>query len=70
MTGEASPTELVGSRTWAWVGALFLLIGGLLLIGGHGLALRLFALAVCAQGAKAMRVGVELQLGSEPEGSL
>lgn len=64
-----SKTELLfGPRTWANTGALFLLIGGLLLVGGDGFALRTFALIVLGQGAKALWVGVELQFGGEPNG--
>jgi hypothetical protein len=59
---------LVSPRTWANTGALFLLVGGLLFVGGDGFALRTFALLVLGQGAKALWVGVELQFGGEPEG--
>jgi hypothetical protein len=66
---RSSRTELlVGPRTWANTGALFLLIGGLLLVGGDGFTLRTFALLVLGQGAKALWVGVELQFGGEPNG--
>jgi hypothetical protein len=64
-----SGTELlVRPRTWANAGALFLLLGGLLLVGGHGVAPRMFAVLLLGQGAKALWVGVELQSGGEPEG--
>ena len=59
---------LIGPRPWANTGALFLIIGALLFLGGHGLALRIFALVVLGQGAKALWVGVELQFGGEPNG--
>jgi hypothetical protein len=57
-----------GPRTWAHIGALFLLVGGLLFVVGDGLALRVFGLFALAQGAKALWVGVELQLGGDPTG--
>ena len=56
------------ARTWAVMGALCLLAGGVLLVADVGLALRLFGLFVLAQGAKALRVGVELQAGGDPTG--
>lgn len=55
-------------RTWANIGALFLLVGGLLFVAGDGLAGRVLGLVVLAQGAKALWVGVELQLGEDPDG--
>lgn len=56
------------ARTWAVIGALFLVAGGVLVFGDVGLGLRLFGLFVLAQGAKALRVGVELQAGGDPTG--
>lgn len=50
------------------IGALFLLVGGVFLLADVGLALRLFGLFVLGLGAKALRVGVELQSGGEPAG--
>jgi hypothetical protein len=62
-----SPTELrSGPRTWANIGALFLLVGGLLLVVGDGLALRVLGLFTLAQGAKALWAGVELQFEGNP----
>lgn len=56
------------ARTWAIIAALFLFAGGVLVFANVGLALRLFGLFVLAQGAKALRVGVELQAGGDPTG--
>jgi hypothetical protein len=65
-SGPPGAERQVVQRTWARIGALFLTAGGVLLYAGAGLA-RLLALVVLGQGAKAVRIGVELQFGLRPE---
>ena len=63
-----TPQSVLAARRWAISGALLFAVGGVLLIADTGLWLRLFALFVLAQGAKALSVGVELQAGGTATG--
>jgi len=58
-----TPQGFLAARRWAISGALLFAVGGVLLLAETGLGIRLFALFVLAQGAKALSVGVELQAG-------
>jgi hypothetical protein len=49
-------------------GALFLVVGAGFLFGADAVVLRLFGLVLLGHGAKALRVGVELQAGGDPSG--
>jgi hypothetical protein len=56
----------VRAQKWALVGALSLLLGAGFLYRAHALVLRLFGLVLLGNGARAVRVGVELQAGADP----
>ena len=60
-----TPQSFLAARRWAISGALLFAVGGVLFLAETGLGIRLFALFVLAQGAKALSVGVELQAGGD-----
>ena len=54
------------ARTWALIGAVFLTAGAAVLYWNDRLFLQLLGLVLLAQGAKALRAGVDLQAGGDP----
>lgn len=60
-----TPQSFLAARRWAISGAALFGVGGVMFLAGTGLGIRLFALFVLAQGAKALSVGVELRAGGD-----